>query len=120
MKSEAIIGAIVALVLILGIGVLMPYKLFDMVAAGVMDIWLAVGLSVLLWLGAGITSIIIFGIVYGTSKVDRWISMGLEEERRGSFSMTAYRARQRAMLEELDEAVELLREIRDILKEAGE
>ncbi len=119
MKSEVIVGAIVAIVVILGIGVLMPYKLFDMLAAGTMDVWMVIGLSALLWLGVGITTIIIIGIVYSTCKVDRLISMNLEEKR-VPFSITAYRARQRAMLEEVDEVVKLLKEIRDILKEAGE
>ncbi|RLE68794.1 MAG: hypothetical protein DRJ43_04945 [Thermoprotei archaeon] len=35
-------------------------------------------------------------------------------------SLRVYRARQRALLEDLDEIVELLREIRDVLKSAGE
>ncbi|RLE90397.1 MAG: hypothetical protein DRJ46_04010, partial [Thermoprotei archaeon] len=98
MKSEVIAGAIVAFIVVLGIGVAIPYKLFDMVAAGTMDVWLAVGLSILLWIGAGITTLGVMAIVYRTSKVDRWVSMGIEE-RRKSFSLTAYRARQRAMLE---------------------
>jgi len=42
------------------------------------------------------------------------------EVRKMQEALSAYRARQRAMLEDLDEIVELLREIRDVLKSAGE
>jgi len=42
------------------------------------------------------------------------------EVRRMQEALRAYRARQRAMLEDLDEIVRLLREIRDVLRSAGE
>jgi len=120
MRSDFIAASIVALVMVVGIGVLIPYKFFDLVAIGAMDIWLAVILSILIWLGVGATVIAIIAIASGTSMASRWTGTSYVKEKSESFSMTAYRARQRAMLEELDEAIKLLRDIRDILKEAGE
>lgn len=114
-RSELIISGLIVLALVLGIGVWVPLKLFELAEHRVVDIWVAIGVSVLLWLGVMRVAENVLFSYYQTAK--RWAEAA--GERKG-FSLTAYRARQRAMLEELDEAVKLLREIRDILREASE
>jgi len=75
-----------------------------------------------------IVGIIIILITVGAAFLISAVSVGLYSEIKESEDyttevrewITIYRARQRALLEELDEIVQLLREIRDVLKSVGE
>ena len=115
MRARNIFFTLVVAVLTLGLGLVLPLKLFEFAAAGVLEGWIAALLAALALVAAGVIGVV--GL--GTSFV-----LFEEEAERAEVSkppsLVAYRARQRAMLEELDEAVELLREIRDILQRAGE
>lgn len=120
MKASSVLGVIAiigALAVAALMGVYMPVKLLGMVGEGKIDVWAAGVFAFLSILGGATVGF--FSIVVGLPLL---IMGGESEERRlptkeVSEKLAAYRARQRAMLEELDEVKRLLEEIRNLLKE---
>ena len=95
---------------VLLMGFLLPYRLLEAVWARGANPWLNGPLSALSIIVAGVLGF--FALVFMVPLLE-----AVREEGRETY--TAYRARQRAMLEELDEIVRVLEEIRDILRSAG-
>jgi len=95
-----------------------PIAMFYFVGKFGLDVWVAIGVSVLAIIIGGGLAMITMVVAYqslgersfNVNKIMKRIKEEYEEKE------LAYSARQRAMLEELDEIVELLREIRDLLK----
>lgn len=115
MRARNVFFALMVAVLTLGIGLVLPLKLFEFVAAGALEGWVAALLTALALIAAGVIGVVGLGSSFVLFEKE-----AEKTEVSKPPSLVAYRARQRAMLEELDEAVELLREIRDILRKAGE
>jgi len=110
-----LMGLVIAAVA-LGLGVYTPLKVLEMASKGVIEGWLAaitVIVAVIAGGSVGFIGVILFFVLLG----EYWPR---EPKVTRATSISAYRARQRAMLEELDEITAILKEIRDILKEAGE
>uniref|UniRef100_A0A7J3X5P8 Uncharacterized protein n=1 Tax=Thermofilum pendens TaxID=2269 RepID=A0A7J3X5P8_THEPE len=101
---------VLALVVAALLGAYVPLRIAGMVSEGRLDPLLG---GVLCFSGIAAGAVVAFFAV----------SLGLalpaipEEPREGGERLRAYRARQRAMLEELDEVKKLLEEIRDLLRE---
>ncbi len=115
MKAELYMLAVAAIVIALGFGV--PYTSIKyMVFYGISG-WVAVPIAILAIIVAGIVAIIGFPLAVEYAKE----AAGAAGDRVLAEKVKAYRARQRAMLEELDEIVALLREMRNTLSlsEAG-
>jgi len=108
----ALIGAFAVAALM---GAYVPVELFRMVGEGRLDARAAGALSALSVIAGAVVAF--FAIVVGLPTVSGLAFEGRGEPRELREKLTAYRARQRAMLEELDEVKRLLEEIRDLLKE---
>ncbi|RLE93628.1 MAG: hypothetical protein DRN04_06275 [Thermoprotei archaeon] len=95
-----------------------PIAMFYYVGEFGLDVWVAIGVSALAIIVGGVLAMVTMVVAYQSlsergGTVNRIMKRIWEEY--GEKGL-AYSARQRAMLEELDEIVELLREIRDLLK----
>ena len=109
-----LVGIIVSLILLVWI----PYNVIQAVSNKTLDTLFG-AIIVLVSMGAG-GILAFFSIVFGFAKP--FVSTGDVDRKRRELremeeKMRIYRARQRAMLEELDEIKRLLEEIRDLLKE---
>lgn len=109
-----VVGIIVSLILLVWI----PYNVIQAVSNNTLDTLFG-AIIVLVSMGAGGT-LAFFSIVF--SFTEPFVSTGDVDRKRRELremeeKMRIYRARQRAMLEELDEIKRLLEEIRDLLKE---
>ncbi len=111
MKSIALI--VMSAIVSIALGVYVPIKLAELSMEG-LSLWLTVPLGLAALAAGGFIGFLgvavpIIEIIEGREYVFR---EGVVDER----WINAYRARQRAMLEELDEIRDLLVEIRDILR----
>jgi cell shape-determining protein MreC len=109
-----LVGIIVSLILLVWI----PYNVIQAVSNKTFDTLFG-AIIVLVSMGAG-GILAFFSIVFGFA--EPFVSTGDVDRKRRELremeeKMRIYRARQRAMLEELDEIKRLLEEIRDLLKE---
>lgn len=117
MSALEILMAIIAVIGVAGLGIFVPYFITMQITAGV--------LNEIVGLIAIIASIIVAGIL-GFFGMVFFVAIGetsYKWRRPKEFiedRINIYRARQRAMLEELDEITEILKEIRDVLKSVGE
>jgi len=101
---------------VIAIGALLPFKLIDMVNKG-FELWPAVLLGIFSVVVAGV-----LGFFIAVFMEDALKEYGFAGDREATLyreKIRAYIARQKALLEELDEIEDVLREIRDILKVAG-
>jgi len=107
--------AVVALTTV-SIGFLVPLVL---ATHGLMSSWIGLIVGGLAVVSAALLAffgfVFFIAIVEGSGDLEESVKVKKLED-----TLRLYRARQRAMLEEMDEIVELLREIRDLLKAAGE
>ena len=112
--TAAIIGALAVAALM---GVYMPLKLIEMLGEGKVNVVAAGVLIFLSILGGAVVAV--FSVMIGVPLLI--IESESDEKRLAAEEMkeklNAYRARQRAMLEELDEVKKLLEEIRNLLRE---
>lgn len=109
-----LVGIIISLILLVWI----PYNVIQAVSNKTLDTLFG-AIIVLVSMGAGGT-LAFFSIAFGFT--EPFVSTGDVDRKRRELremeeKMRIYRARQRAMLEELDEIKRLLEEIRDLLKE---
>lgn len=109
-----VVGIIISLILLVWI----PYNVIQAVSNKTLDTLFGT-IIVLVSMGAGGT-LAFFSIAFGFT--EPFVSTGDVDRKRRELremeeKMRIYRARQRAMLEELDEIKRLLEEIRDLLKE---
>ena len=110
MRASAYLACLVVMVVAMGFGV--PYAAIHYMTFHGLSPWIGAPLAVLAMIGAGIVAVVGLGVME-----DLPLDLGSSErERLLRERIEAYRARQRAMLEELDEIVSLLREIRDVLR----
>jgi len=116
-RASIYILGIVAMVVALGFG--LPYVALNYMVFHGLSPWIGVPLAIFGMLGAGLAIIIGLGMM-GEIQFSSWSEKERIQLRLLSEKINAYRARQRAMLEELDEMVTILREIRDVLKMASE
>lgn len=106
------VRAVIVGLTVIALGVVFPMFLIHYMVVYGLVWYVALPLIVLSLIGAGILGVVGFTLIFEwgapirTPKSDRLLAEKLR----------IMRARQRALLEELDEIVELLREIRDILK----
>jgi len=113
LRGITVLYLVVILAGTVGLGVVVPVKALEGLWSNHPQAWIGVAMAVLALICAavlGVVGLAIFTSVY-------YDELQAERERVEEF-LNAYRARQRAMLEELDEAVAYLREIRDLLREA--
>ena len=123
MRAASLLGVLLALgalAVAALLAVYVPLKLLSMVSERKLDS-LAAGIFAPLSIAAG-SVIAFFAIGVGYKLVaeeleGERVSEDAARRRELEERLTAYRARQRAMLEELDEVRKLLEEIRDLLKE---
>jgi hypothetical protein len=123
LRAASLLGVLLALgalAVAALLAVYVPLKLLSMVSERKLDS-LAAGIFAPLSIAAG-GVIAFFAIVIGYALVaeeleGERVSEDAARRRELEERLTAYRARQRAMLEELDEVRKLLEEIRDLLKE---
>ncbi len=100
---------------VIAIGFGVPYFSLRAVITHAIPEWMGLIIAV-----AAILSSAILGIVcYATAATAFEELSSPQRERELEHKLKVYRARQRALLEEFDEIVSLLREMRDILKQAG-
>ena len=111
--ATAVIGALAVAALI---GAHLPLRLLTMAAEGGLTPLVA-GVFAFIGVAAG-AFIAFFAITIGVPLLIELLSSEGRAAREAK--LTAYRARQRAMLEELDEVRRLLEEIRDLLKRGVE
>jgi len=105
--AYVIIGSVLALATM----VLLPLRIVELVSAGKLDALFG-GIVILLLLVGG-SVVAFFTIILPTLEtMDESDAELLEVKER----LRMYRARQRAMLEELDEIKQVLEELRDVLK----
>ena len=122
MRAARAIGAgVIAVALVVAVltGVYVPLRLLEMLGEKAIDSVTAGVLSLVsIIAGAAVAVVaIVVGIPLVLAMTEEYAP---REEERGALSsekLAAYRARQRAMLEELDEVKKLLEEVRDLLKE---
>ena len=97
--------------------VVIPYNVIQAVSNKTLDTLFG-GIIVLISIGAG-GILAFFSIAFGFAEplITEDMDIKSRELREMEEKMRIYRARQRAMLEELDEIKRLLEEIRDLLKE---
>jgi len=95
-----------------------PVAMFYFAARYGLDTWIATAVSVLAIIVGGALAVGALAIAYGALGEDETYARRMLRKIREEYEEKelAYSARQRAMLEELDEIAELLREIRDLLK----
>jgi len=123
LRAASLLGVLLALgalAVAALLAVYVPLKLLSMVSERKLDS-LAAGIFAPLSIAAG-SVIAFFAIGVGYKLVaeeleGERVSEDAARRRELEERLTAYRARQRAMLEELDEVRKLLEEIRDLLKE---
>jgi len=118
--ARAIGAGVIAAALVVAVltGVYIPLRLLEMLGEKAIDSVTA-GVLSLVSIIAG-AAVAVVAIVVGIPLVLAMTEYAPREEERGALSsekLAAYRARQRAMLEELDEVKKLLEEVRDLLKE---
>lgn len=119
MRGITYLFVIGIILVVLGLGVYIPVKALEAFWRGSPNAWVGLIFAFFSLIGAGIVGITGFAIA--GDLIEHLSSEGAREgDIRAREEMRAYRARQRAMLEELDEMVDLLREIRDLLRAAGE
>ena len=108
-----IIGIIVSIFLL----IVIPYNVIQAVSNKTLDTLFG-AIILLISMGAGGT-LAFFSITFGFAEplITEDFDIKRRELREREEKMRSYRARQRAMLEELDEIKRLLEEIRDLLKE---
>ncbi len=111
MKASSVVIGIIGIAAGLALMVYLPYQVIEKVSAKQLDPVFGAVVILLLLLAGGVLSF--FTLVLPILEF-----MGEEEggEEEVEEKLTMYRARQRAMLEELDEIERTLEEIRDILK----
>lgn len=117
MRVSVYILGLVIIILALGMG--LPYVALNYMVFHGLSPWIGVPLAIFGILGAGLAIIIGLGMM-GEVQFSSWSEKDKIQLRLLSEKISAYRARQRAMLEELDEIVSILKEIRDVLKMASE
>ena len=105
------VRAVIVGLTVIALGVVFPMFLIHYMVVYGLVWYVALPLIVLSLIGAGILGVVGFAIVLESEPIKTPKSDRLLAEK-----LRIMRARQRALLEELDEIVELLREIRDILK----
>ncbi len=113
--ATAVIGALAVAALV---GAYVPLRLLAMAAEGRLNMVVA-GVFAFIGVVAG-AAIAFFAVVVGVPLLTVVPGSGGRTAREAEERLTAYRARQRAMLEELDEVRRLLEEIRDLLKRGVE
>jgi len=115
----AVLMVLAALAVAALLAAYVPLKLLNMVSERRLDL-LAAGIFAVASIAVG-GAIAFFTVALGIPLVaEELVSKGVGEvarRRELEEKLSAYRARQRAMLEELDEVKRLLEEIRDLLKE---
>jgi len=109
-----VVGIIVSIFLL----IVIPYNVIQAISNKTLDTLFG-AIIVLVSIGAG-GALAFFSIAFGFA--EPFVSTGDVDRKRRELremeeKMRIYRARQRAMLEELDEIKRLLEEIRDLLKE---
>lgn len=116
LRASVYILGLVAIIVALGLG--LPYVALNYMVFHGLSPWIGVPLAIFGLLGAGLAIVIGLGMIGGiqfSSPENERIQLRVLSEK-----VNAYRARQRAMLEELDEIVSILKEIRDVLTMTSE
>lgn len=117
MSALEILMAIIAIIGVIGLGIFVPYFITMQITAGVLNEIIGLIAIIASVIVAGVLGFfgMIFFIALSESSYKWRKPKELIENR-----INVYRARQRAMLEELDEIADILKEIRDVLKSVGE
>jgi len=112
-SAIAIVGAAVV---VFGLGVVVPVMLAKYTVEGGLSLWFSVPVAIVSILGAGLLGLLGLAIpvLELTEREEQAVESEVYEEK-----LRAYRARQRAMLELLDEIETTLGEIKDILERGG-
>ena len=117
LRASVYILGVVTMVVALGLG--LPYVALNYMVFHGLSPWIGVPLAIFGILSAGLAIIIGLGMMEEIP-FSNWSEKEKVQLRLLSEKINAYRARQRAMLEELDEMISILKEIRDVLKMTGE
>jgi len=113
-------GLIVGAIVVIAFGVVIPLFLAIYTMQGLLTTWFSVPVAIVSLIVAGVLGFLVVSAVFivaseaSEKNIEKYASEELFEEK-----LRAYRARQRAMLEELDEIKEVLDEIKEVLRRGG-
>ncbi|RLF24417.1 MAG: hypothetical protein DRN15_03260 [Thermoprotei archaeon] len=115
MRATRIAYLIVLMVSVVAIGLGVPYFSLRAMAEHVISEWMGLAIAIVALLVAGTLGF--FGFVFFKGEPFA-VAHASSRERELELKIKSYRARQRALLEEMDEVVKILRDIRDLLRQA--